>query len=664
MSKRTITRRDFLQRSVITVAGAAIAGPFASPASAMAGLLSTAGTAKALQTVPSKFSESPMLAERVQKGELPPVEQRLPKDFLVVEPTGEIGKYGGSLRFGDLDASSLGSLRNIRTHGMFHFNQTSSQTIEDICKSYAFSDDLKTLTLNLREGHKWSDGAPLTVDDILFWWEDVQLNTDISTGPDSFWTPGGTPAVFKKNSDTQIEITFTVPYPVLIDRMGRSLFSSDVAFGPMLPKHYLQKWHLKYNPQANDVAKEEKFDNWTQAFQAHAFPGNNFDPAKPTVWAWIPETVSSDRVIAVRNPYFFQVDPDGNQLPYIDRIECAITGTREVQTLKASSGELDFEAFYLALKDMPVFKQNEDKGKYKVRTAQSLRTSALALMPNRTVKDPVLNDLFNKLDFRVALSISINRQAMSDTLFFGLAKAFPATCLPTMSFFKPEWATVHMEFDPDKANQLLDGLGLTAKDDQGFRLRPDGQGRVSILLEDPDTEGPTEEICTLVAADWAKVGIEAVVKVVEENLYFQRMLDNETQMGAWHLDRTGLFGRANPLFFAFDEPSQQHWAAQWTKWFQSGGKEGIEPPAEIKKQRDIFDQYRQALPGTPEFDQYGAQYYEYFATQLPMIGTVGFAPVPMIVSNRLHNVPDQDIYWGADTNFYDPYLPTQWYIEE
>jgi peptide/nickel transport system substrate-binding protein len=660
MNKRGLSRREFMAFSAITaVSATASMSPLMAVAARLGGVRAQGDPA-----IPSAFHESPMLAERVARGELPPVEQRLPSDVLVVEPVEGIGQYGGSLRFGDLDASSLGSLRNVRTHGMFHFNQTSTAVIHDVCKSYQFSDDLKTLTLELREGHRWSDGEPLTVDDILFWWEDVQLNEELNVAPDSFWTPGGQPAEFRKISPTQVEIAFAVPYPVLIDRMGRSLFSSDVRFGPMIPKHYLQQWHIKYNPDANELAQQENFENWTQAFDAHAFPGNNFDPERPTVWAWIPEQVTSDRVVAVRNPYFFQVDPDGNQLPYIDRIECTITGTREVQTLKASSGELDFEGFYLSLKDMPVFKQNETTGNYRVMTAQSLRTSALAMMPNRTVKDPVLFDLFNNLDFRIALSIGINRQAINDTLFFGLATAFPATCLPSMSFFKPEWATAHIEFDPDRANQLLDSLGLMERDDQGFRLRPDGQGRLSMLVENADTEGPTTEICELVVADWANLGLEAVLSVVEEGLYFDRMLANDTQIGVWHLDRTGLFGRANPLFFAFDEPSQQHWASQWALWFQTSGESGIEPPDDIKALRDVFEQYRQALPGTPEFDEYGAQYYEYFSTQLPMIGTVGFAPVPIIVSNRLHNVPTENIYWGADTNFYDPYLPSQWYVTE
>lgn len=660
MNRRGLTRRQFLTFSAVTtVSATASINPLAAAAARLG-----SPRAQGDPPLPSAFHEAPMLAERVARGELPPVEQRLPADVLVVEPVEGIGQYSGSLRFGDLDASSLGSLRNVRTHGLFHFNQTSTAVVQDVCKSYQFSDDLKTLTIELREGHRWSDGEPLTVDDILFWWEDVQLNEELNVAPDAFWVPGGQPAEFRKISPTQIEIEFAIPYPVMIDRMGRSLFSSDVRFGPMLPKHYLQQWHIKYNPDADAVAQQENFENWTQAFDAHAFPGNNFDPERPTLWAWIPEQVTSDRVIAVRNPYFFQVDPDGNQLPYIDRIECTITGTREVQTLKASSGELDFEGFYLSLKDMPVFKQNETNGNYRVLTAQSLRTSALAFMPNRTVKDPVLFDLFNSLDFRVALSIGINRQAINDTLFFGLATPFPATCLPSMSFFKPEWATAYVEFDPDRANQLLDSLGLTERDDQGFRLRPDGQGRLSILVENPDTEGPTVEICELVAADWTNLGIEVVVNVVEEGLYFDRMLANDTQVGVWHLDRTGLFGRANPLFFAFDEPSQQHWAAQWALWFQTGGESGVEPPDDIKALRDVFEQYRQALPGTPEFDEYGAQYYEYFATQIPMIGTVGFAPVPIIVSNRLHNVPTEEIYWGADTNFYDPYLPTQWYLTE
>jgi peptide/nickel transport system substrate-binding protein len=670
MYKQRINRRGFLYLSAMSMASVVAAcsnatatlAPTAAPTQSPATLPPSNTQPGPTPTTASKYSEAPMLADKVKAGTLPPVGQRLPTEPLVVTPTSGVGQYGGTLRFGDLDANDLSSLRNIRTHGLFHYNQTATDVVLDVAKSYQFSTDLTTLTLEIREGHKWSDGQPFTVDDFLFWWEDIQLNKDITAAPDAFWTPGGTPAVFKQISPTQLQITFAQPYPVVIDRMGRSLFGSDVEFGPIAPKHYLQKWHIKYNADADAVAKQEGFDNWQAAFQHHAFPVNYFDPQKPTIWAWYPEQVAADRVVAVRNPYFHQVDPQGNQLPYIDRIECAITGTNDVQTLKASSGELDFEAYYLSLKDVQVLKQNQDKGNYKVLLPNALDTSALAFMPNRTVKDQVLLDLFNKLDFRIALSISINRKAINDTLFFGLATPFPALPLPSNSYFKPEWATLHIEYDPDHANQLLDGLGLTNKDSAGFRMRPDGSGRISMLVEDAAT-GPSEAICELVKADWAKVGLEIVIKVVQYDLYHQHLQANDTQIGVWNVGRADRFGRANPLWFGFDEPSQQHWAAQWALWFQTSGKQGIEPPADIKAEKALFDKFRQALPGTPAYDQLGAQYFDYFANQVPMIATVGMAPTPMVVSNKLNNVPNQNIFWGSSTNFYDPYVPTQWYIK-
>lgn len=607
-------------------------------------------------------NEAPMLAELVASGDLPPLEERLPAEPLVLDPVEGIGVYGGTMRFGVVE-TNLWNFTCLRTSGLFRYNQENSQVVADMAQSFEFSDDLTTLRINLRDGHKWSDGTPFTVDDIMFRWEDVANNPDLSpAGPGGFWTPGGEPAVFTKISDTELEITFAVPYPVVVDLMGRSWFSSDPQF--MLPKHYLEKWHLKYNPDAEALAKEEQFETWMDAFRAHAYPSNNFEVGRPVLNAWMPEQITSDRAVAVRNPYFYQVDTAGNQLPYIDRIDVAITGNKEVQILKASSGELDLEAWYLSLAEMPVLQQNKEQGNYDVRMAQSLRTSEFALMLNRTVQDDVLRDLFNNKDFRVALSLGIDREAINDAVFFGLAKPFPAIPLPANSYFQPEWAEQYIQHDPDQANQLLDELGLTERDGDGFRLRSDGGGRLNVLVEIGSQEGPKMAICELVKAHWEQIGIEATCKETEGSLYTQRNLGNELQVATWHLDRAGLFGRADPLWFGFTSPSQQRWAVQWATWFTTNGAEGEEPPAEIQELKALFEEFQRTLPGTPEFNELGAQYYAYFANELPMIGTVGLGPVPMLVSNRLHNVPAENIWWGSDTNFYAPYLPAQWYIQE
>ncbi len=611
----------------------------------------------------SAYNEAPMLAEMVANGELPPVDERLPAEPQVVEPEDRIGTYGGTLRFGEVNPINLWSFATLRMNGLFRYDFSNTQVFMDIAKDYYFSDDFTTLTIELREGHKWSDGEPFTTDDIMFAWEDVAMNEDLSpAGPRSIWRAGGEPAVFTKISDTVVEISFAVPYPIIMNYLGRTGVATDN--NVIMPKHWLKQWHIDYNPDAQKLAEEEGFETWMQAFNFHNRPPNNFRIDGPTLWAWKNETLTSDRAVVVRNPYFHQVDTAGNQLPYIDRIEAVITGDKEVQTLKASAGEFDFETYYIDMKDMSVFQQGAEQGNYRVEFAQNLFSAELGLMPNRTVKDPVLRELFNNKDFRIALSISIDRESMNDTLFFGLGRPFPATVNPGLSFFKEEWATTHAEYDPERANALLDSIGLTERDSAGYRLRPDGEGRLSMLIHVGVSEGPKIAMAELVRDDWAEVGLEAIVENLGEQggLFSQRLATNDLQIPTWHLDRNALFGRSLGSNYAVDQTS--FWTGTWKDWFRTNGEEGVEPPEEIKRQREIFEQYKLTAVGTEDFDRLGAEYYEYFTSEIPMIGTIGFTPRPVIISNRLHNVPLEGAAWISDNNFYAPFMPSQWFIEE
>lgn len=695
MAKR-ITRRTFLSMSALAVgstlaacsqAAAPAPAPTAAPAKAAAPTTAPAAAptkapeptkapaAPAKAAEPTKapaaqptaapkasaYKEAPTLAELVKGGKLPPVDQRLPKEPQVVKTFKGAGQYGGTLRFGQPD-SGLWSFTCLRCTGLFEYDFANSEIRLSMAKAYKFSPDAKTFTIELRSGQKWSDGSPFTTDDILFWWEDIENNKDLRPARDKFWQAGGKDPTFKKVSDTVLEITFAIPYPVVLDRLGRSWFSSEnVLFGPSA---YLKKYHIKYNPKAEDVAKEEKFDDWKKLFASKWDPAGRMLPGRPTLWPWMAESLSTERAIAVRNPYYLGVDPDGNQLPYIDKLDCQITGNRDVLILKASAGELDFEAYHMNLKDMPVFKQNETKGNFRTLLPKQLRTSDMAIMPNRTVQDPVLKELFNNKDFRIALSVSINRKAINDALYFGLATPYPGAGHPGLPFVKKEWQAMYIEYDVKKANELLDKIGLTKKDADGYRLRSDGKGRISLIQEIGVLEGPKQEICEMVNKDWKAIGIEATVKVYEGALFNQRHLANELQMPNWHTDRAALGGRSNPLFFGWDDPGQQRWGGQWCLWFSSGGKEGIEPPAEIKKNKEDLDKWRGTMLGTPEFSNAGAEFHKYFFEEIPMIGTVGLAPIPLVVSNRLQNVNDgPDISWTSDTNFYAPYHPEQWWVK-
>jgi peptide/nickel transport system substrate-binding protein len=694
MSNRTVTRRSFLRVSAMLTVGGALAAcaptpvptpipaptavpkatavpptavpPTAAPKATVAPTAAPKATAAPTAVPPTAapkaaaYKEAPMLAELVKAGKLPPVEQRLPKEPYVLKPYEKVGKYGGTLHTGFFQVN-LSGYAALRCRGLLTYDLACSKYEVDIAKSFKWSADAKTLTFELREGHKWSDGAPFTVDDILFWWEDYTIDTAVTPNLGVFWKPGGKPAEFKKVSPTRLDITFAVPYPVATDYLGRANFSSDASF--MLPKHYLSKWHIKYNPKAGDLAAEEKRDDWVKALRAHVAPGDGHEIGKPTLGIWIPDKKSVDRASAVRNPYFHQVDTEGNQLPYVDYAECVVSSDRAVHTLKTMAGEFDFETYWCDLKDMPVYKESAAKGNYRVLLPRNLWAAFWALYPNRTVKDPDLEKLFNTKDFRIAMSIGINRKAINDALFFGLATPMPAICMPTMSFFKKEWATKYVEYDVAKANQLLDNLGLTKKDSEGFRLRPDGSARLEMEIAEPAIGGSQLATIEMIAEDWKKIGLYAYVKEYETTLYNARHTANELQVATWNGGRGSLFGRPNPLFFGFDDPSQQRWAGQWTLWLSSGGKSGIEPPEEIKKQANLMAEWRKTVAGTPEFDKLGAEYWTYFAEEIPAIGTVGLDPLPCVVKNNLRNVFDKDLWWSSDNNFYAPYWPAQWYFE-
>ncbi len=620
------------------------------------------GTAFAQMT----YQEAPMLAAMVEAGELPPVAERLPSNPLVVEPFDSIGTYSaGPIRMMDVsDRMSIG-LR-VRHTGLFRYNQTASAFEADLAESHAWSNENRTLTLTLREGLRWSDGEPFTTADMLFKWEHDILNEELSTrGIDAFFTLGGAPAVWEALDDYTLSITWAAPNPVAMDRFGRTHFSGDNVL--FQPAHYLKRFHAGFNEDAAALASELGYEDWVAMFRAHGTQGytqSSVIIGRPYMDMHTPELIESDRVLLVRNAYYHHVDTAGNQLPYVDRLEVRHVGDLDLYHLKASAGEVDFAAYYANAPSLPTYKAGEAQGDYRTIISQSLRTAELVLFINHNIDEPVLTDLFNNRDFRVALSVALNRDQMNEIVFFGMGDPHPATPLNTMEFFDPAWYNDNLAYDPDRANQLLDSVGLSKRDADGFRVRPDDGTRLSLVIEIGVLEGPKQAICELISNDWRQVGIDGACKVIDGALLRERLDTNQTAIAAWHLGRTTLLGRGTPDEFAFERCTANSWGRQWCLWFVTGGEIGIEPPDEIKALNDRWQSFKQAATGTPEAVERGKAYYEYFANELPIIPTVGLAPHPVIIHNRMRNIPSENIFWGSDTNFYAPYKPEQWYIAE
>jgi peptide/nickel transport system substrate-binding protein len=607
------------------------------------------------------YSEAPMLAERVAAGELPPVSERLPANPKVVQVVDQIGTYGGTMRFADTGERMDEGLR-IRHTGLFRYNFTASEYQADLAETWEWSNENRTLTITLRDGLKWSDGDDFTTEDILWFWENVLNDPDISpNGPGGFWSPTGEPAVLEVVDDTTFSWTWPIPYPIAMDSFGRTHFSGDNSlYGP---SHYLQQFHARFNENAQALAEGEGFETWVDLLNARRAQGYlliSMPLDRPYLDSWVPVVIQSDRVLLERNPYFHQVDPEGNQLPYMDYIEVTLAGDQDIYALRLSAGELDFGVRWTRPSDLQLYRQNEESGDYKMYIARALRPSDFAIFLNQTFPDQELQPLFRTLDFRAALSMGIDRNEMNDVLFFGLGEVHPPTPINTLPWFRQEWYNEYLEYKPDRSNELLDGLGLDERDSEGFRLLPDGR-RLTIIIHGRDIHMPG---CEMISSDYRDIGVELICQESTPDLIDQLQDDNQMMAQIWHIDRSTLFGRGTPDDFAINDPSRHSWGRQWALWISSNGQAGIEPPQEIKDLNAKWNEFSKYPSDSPEAAEIGAEYFSYYAEQLPIISSIGLSPQPVIYSNRMRNVPTEGLFWSSDTNFYSPFHVEQWYIED
>ncbi len=602
--------------------------------------------------------EAPMLREQVEAGELPPLEQRLPSEPARIESIEGRGQYGGSLRM--LDAvEQYWSMNLVGQAGLFRFDRHGVEIQPDLAAGFQWSEDYRSLELRLRPGHKWSDGHPFTTDDILFWWEAYASHPAFEM--EDFWRFESGSMQLTKIDDTTVRFDFPEPYPVVMDRWGRALLSTDGLRGPILPRHYLERFHPDYDPEAEALAEAEGHDSWRSLFEQHADSTLGLRPERPSLWMWVPEARADGQPGLVRNPYFHQVDRWGSQLPYIDRIEGRLIEARPDLVSAVAGGEVDIEGFYIGTINLP---QLEDLARgHSLRTATSMETSLYTIHFNLNAQDPTLRSLFGQRDFRRALSLAIDRKEIAEQVFDGHARPSPALPLPQHSFYDPDWTEPLLRFDPEEAGRLLDGLGMVQRDAQGMRRSPTGQPlRLTMQMHNDGLQN--RAVCERVSADWAAIGIDALCRGTTVPQLSQWQIDNETELPVWATSRSTRLLRTDPRWFGFESTAWQWWAPRWTAWLRSEGREGEQPPAGIRELDAQFQRW-QALPyESEEANALARSYFGWFAEQQPMIGTVGLQDHPLVVADRLRGVPDDDLWWGADINFYTAYLPGQWWLDD
>ena len=550
--------------------------------------------------IPKILQEAPQLAELVKAGKLPPVQERIGQDPLVVKPLREIGKYGGTWRrgfTGPFDTSN--GHRAAQNDKLLYWDYTGTKIVPNIARGWDVSPDGKITTLLLRRGMRWSDGQPFTADDFVFWYQDVYNNKDLVPTPLSVMTIGGKPIAIEKIDASTIRFVSPEPYYALptvlasVWGIGHHARWGRSALGGFAPAHYLKQFHPKYISK-DELAKkvaDGKFDGWVTMFKNRNDACRN--PDLPVVTPWkTTSPITTPTWILERNPYSVWVDTDGNQLPYIDRIRMTLGENLEVINLRAIAGEYDSQARHIDISKLPVLIENQQKGGYRVYLDPSDQGADVGLFCNQSYeKDPEIARWLSRREFRIALSHGIDRGQINETFLLGLAQTGSAAPGErTLYFPGPEFRTLHTAYDVKMANEMLDKLGLTKKDSEGYRLRADGGGRLRLSLTTYIGFLPFTQIAEMVVEQWKKIGIRGEVQEMERGAATTRVQNNEhhiyfeTQWGA-----DNIYGHF-PFIFPSDAGSPM--GPLYGLWYASAGAKGKTPPARM---RELMDKYRRSF---------------------------------------------------------------------
>jgi len=598
------------------------------------------------------FNEAPSLAAEVASGTLPALAERLPKDVAVVRTReGDAAQYGGELhvRGENGDEGVYSQFTEDIQQGLWMFDANYKATHPNIAKGWQLSADGKTLTLNLRNGMKWSNGDDFTADDFIFWWEEIKLNPEFNPEVEVKYRPGGEVMTVRKIDTYTVEYSFAVPY----FRAPETVLADPVYCASKFVKQYMPT----YNPDAEALVESEGYETWQQAVQYHC--NNNYagDMKAPVLNPWLLKDVKGDSALFVRNPYYWRVDTAGNQLPYVDSILVLIVqgeGGSPVP-VQAMSGEIDWETGGISLGDYPVLKEGEPGGVYKVYLYPDTATStALGFALNYTDKDPINRQMFNDLRFRQALSLAIDRADISQTIFLDQTVPFTAPVSPVWTGYEDWMGTYYAEYDVAQANTLLDDMGLNWDAQHKWRLRSDGQPVYIFGEYGINWLSYIEDMLAIVKTNWEAIGVQFDPKYVEEEAMMARYAANENSIGIWNSDG-GSEANARSAYPLRLEPPW-HWknegccimsAGPWRQWWDSNGAQGEEPPQQIKDLFTLVDEWLDTPRTDPKYATLINQIIKINVDNLYYFGTVSAPPRVVVVNNRIGNLPEADGSMGS-----------------
>lgn len=606
-------------------------------------------------------------------GALPPLSERLPAEPLVVAPYDAMGSHGGTLDvLSNANEAGTSDFLSVRHVNFVRYADDLQTIVPNVAKDWKWNNDFTKLTFTLRKGHKWSDGAPFTAEDVKFWYDHLTLDKNVFEKPKDYALVGGEPMKVEVVDPQTVVFHLPAPKPGLLAH-----FATSYAQG-FQPKHFLGQFHPAINPDADKLAQEAGFENGYAVIKAYYGSSDWTDTSTPMLNnpdklgklpAHTVPTLESHIVIKettegrhyVANPYFHQVDTQGNQLPYISEQDEVFINDNQVRLLKLVNSEVDYKAQSLQLADAPLLLENQEKGDYTVDLRPQI--SAPAFSFNMTSEDMEKRKVFGDLKFRKAMSHAINRDEINEVAFFG--QGTPTQYIgfsPAPDFVDPKWLSYATEYNPEAAKGMLDEIGMKDTDGDGFRELPNGAKMV--LNMQFSTQGIAGQVVELVAQNWAEVGIQTTVKEVTPDEYRSAQSANKLDVGMWQKGQPVAIVLGNNELWVppFENYFGHRVAMLWAEWVESDGAKGVEPPAYVKQLIADINAFQSATPGSAEANEIGARMVENMTENLVFIGTVK-ASSPIYHRNALKNFAD---FKTASYEYYRtyPYRATQWFLDE
>ncbi|MEO0379476.1 MAG: ABC transporter substrate-binding protein [Pseudomonadota bacterium] len=594
--------------------------------------------------------ESPFWSGEVAKGNMDPARKRIPATPLIVDMEAKgrtFGTQGGTLR---TMVTRSKDVRQMVVYGyarLVGYDDT-YQLKPDILRDVDVFEG-RIFTLHLRTGHRWSDGAPFTSADFAYWWEHVAQNPELS--------PNGPPEIMRVGNDLGTmsfpgKHTVVISFPRANPNFLQTLAQASPPF-IFRPAHYLKQFHENFNtPEAMEAMIDAKrVRSWAPLHNKMDNMYQFDNAALPTLQPWVVASGTSSRQLFIRNPYFHRVDARGTHLPYIDVVEMGIVGSGLVAA-KSNAGEADLQARGLDFRDVSILKKGEqDGGKYRTFLWSNGAASQIAIYPNLNFADPVWRDVIRDPRFRRALSMGIDRRMINRALYFGLGKEGGMTALAQSPFFDPDNLTKWAIYNPELANIMLDEMGLTERTASGIRLLPDGRP-MEFVIETAGERQEVENALAIITDTWRDLGIQLVMRPLDRDILRNRVFSGVTMAAVWFGWDNGIPQTFTPPDYL--APTDQVFFA-WPKWgqyYQTRGAAG--EPVDVPEAQRLLDLSKawQQTEVEAERAAIWREMLDIHADQQFGIGILSEAPQPVVVSDRLRNVPEQGKWaWDPGAHF-------------